>query len=719
VSPCTSTVRRVTSEHSASDLHDSEFHDPELHDPELHDRALNLLRRLTCRADAEFHPGQWEAVRALAADRSRVLVVQRTGWGKSAVYFLATRLLRDAGAGPTILISPLLALMRNQIEAAERMGVVARTINSSNQGEWSEAVAQLQNNEVDLLLISPERLANARFREQVLDAVGPSAGLVVVDEAHCISDWGHDFRPDYRRVRSILNLLPVGVPVLACTATANDRVVSDIVDQLGNRLVVERGSLARSGLALAVVDLPSSTHRLAWLAQVIPTLEGTGIVYCLTKRDAENVAGWLAANGIEAACYTGDSDGRPELERRLLANELKVLVATSALGMGFDKPDLAFVIHYQAPGNVVAYYQQVGRAGRQLDRSVGVLLRGSEDADIQDWFISRAFPTREEAEAVVTVLEGRDGFTSIAQIEREVNVRPSRIELLMKNLEVDGAVVADGRRYQRTPRPWVYDDARVQGITTLRREEQAQMLEYGTDAAECRMAFLGRALDDPNPAPCGVCDLCAGTVLPRVADPALSRRAVTYLRNRPIVIEPRKQWPDRTKIPEDRRLSVGRALGGWSDGAWGDLVRTGQHLGQFDDELVSALADLVALEWSPDPCPCWVTFVPSPARSNAATQPDVLGEFAERLSRRLGLPLVAAVHRCRETSAQRMMENSARQFANVHGAFEVGGELPAGPALLIDDVVGSRWTITEVGALLRDAGCPSVYPLALAVMGNS
>ena len=677
----------------------------------VEDRALALLHQLTGRADARFHDGQLEAIEALVADRRRVLVVQRTGWGKSAVYFIATRLLRDDGAGPTLLVSPPLALMRNQIEAAERMGVRARTINSSNVGEWTAVIDELDAGEVDLLLISPERMANRRFRDQVLDAVGPRAGLVVVDEAHCISDWGHDFRPDYRRIRRVLDLLPRSVPVLACTATANDRVVDDVVHQLGDDLVVLRGPLGRDGLALSAVDLPSPARRLAWLATVVPRLEGTGIIYCLTVRDVATVAGWLRSRGIAVAGYTGASDDREATERALLDNEVKAVVATSALGMGFDKPDLAFVVHYQAPGSPIAYYQQVGRAGRQLDRSHAVLLRGAEDRDIQDWFISRAFPAPAEAGQVLGVLEASDGFVTLAQLEARVNVAPSRIELLMKNLEVDGAVVADGRKYQRTANPWTYDEARVEAVTELRRAEQAQMAVVAGDEVDCRMAELRRLLDDPDGGPCGVCDRCVGPTLPTEVDEALAREASAYLRRHPVTIEPRKRWSDGTKLPDEERIEPGRAVCRWNDGGWGDLVRRNKRDdGRFDDELVDAAADLVD-EWGPDPAPTWVTAVPS--RRHPALVPDV----AARIADRLGLPFVEVLAQGRDTRAQHTRQNSAQQHGNVAGAFTVTAELPSGPVLLVDDTVESRWTLTEVGAVLRRAGCPAVLPLALANAG--
>ena len=374
-------------------------------------RAGELLRDLAG-PEAEFRTHQLEAVRDLVDDRARVLCVQRTGWGKSAVYFLAAALLRERGAGPALIVSPLLALMRNQIAAAERLGIRAHTVNSTNREAWGEVRSLLEADAVDLLLISPERLDNPQFRTEMLPLFSERVGLLVIDEAHCISDWGHDFRPDYRRLEEMLERLPDGVAVLCTTATANDRVVADVEEQLrvdGAGLRTYRGPLGRSSLRFEVVELPGQADRLAWLATWLPQLPGSGIVYTLTKRDAELVADWLSGRGIAAAAYSGEieSDRRVEVEERLLSNELKAVVATSALGMGYDKPDLGFVVHYQAPGSVIAYYQQVGRAGRGIDRAEVVLLRGAEDRRIQDFFIQQAFPPRELVDARARVIWAR------------------------------------------------------------------------------------------------------------------------------------------------------------------------------------------------------------------------------------------------------------------------------------------------------------------------
>ena len=675
--------------------------------------AEALLRRLTGTDDATFRAGQWEAIERLVSGRARVLVVQRTGWGKSAVYFIATRLLRQGGSGPTLLVSPLLALMRNQLEMARRSGVRAETIHSDNSTEWAEIEARIRQNEVDLLLVSPERLNNLHFRAEVLPALTRAVGLLVVDEAHCISDWGHDFRPDYRRIQRVIEVLPSNVPVLCTTATANDRVVADIVAQLGEDLLVERGPLEREGLALAVMELPEPARRLAWLAEQLPSMPGSGIVYCLTVRDAEQVAAWLRTREVNARAYTGEADSadRVSIEQELISNDVKVVVATSALGMGFDKPDLTFVIHYQSPGSPIAYYQQVGRAGRALEASMGALLAGREDADIQDWFIRTAFPSREQAEQVVGLLKEAAQPMTLQAIEAAVNVRHTRLELMLKILEVEGAVERANGRWLRTLRPWTYDEERVQRVTAARRAEQASMFAYASTAG-CRMEFLRRQLDDKAAGACGLCDRCRSWSLDVPLDPQIVAEAAAFLRQRPIELEPRKRWPGvgtaRGNIPEELRNRTGRALSSYNDGGWGTVVKEVKYGGTgLPDELVEATAEMVR-RWQPDPAPGWIAYVPS------CRHPDLVPDVAGRLAARLALPVEDVVRRVRDCRPQKEMENSAQQFRNVYGALEVVGPVMKLPVLLVDDIIDSGWTLTVIGAALREAGSGPVYPLVLA-----
>ena len=573
-------------------------------------RAEALLTELAGPA-ATFRPHQLEAVRDLVDEHARVLCVQRTGWGKSAVYFLATRLLRDEGAGPALIVSPLLALMRNQIAAAQRLGIRAHTINSTNRAAWEEVRQLLADDAVDLLLISPERLNNPQFRETMLPLFAERVGLLVVDEAHCISDWGHDFRPDYRRLAEMLERLPEGVAVLATTATANDRVVADVEEQLRTGhaaapLRTYRGPLGRSSLRLEVVELAAQADRLAWLAARLPELEGSGIVYTLTKRDADVVADWLNGHGVPAEAYSGEveAERRIAVEERLLGNELKAVVATSALGMGYDKPDLGFVVHYQAPGSVIAYYQQVGRAGRAVGHADAVLLRGAEDRRIQDFFIEQAFPPRDVVARVLEALEaaGEDGMT-IPALSGVVNLGRGRLEAMLKVLDVEGAVARAGSAWVALPgADWSYDGERYAAVTALRRAEQAAMARFGADG-RCLMRALQEELDDPEPADCGRCAVCTAPRFDGPLDPDLVRQAALHLRSRPLVLEVKKMAPGpdggMKKLPDDVRAEEGRALARLGDGGWDPVVQAGRRAGRFDDELVEAAAEAVR-RWGVD-----------------------------------------------------------------------------------------------------------------------
>jgi len=680
--------------------------------------AVDRLRALTADPQAAFRADQLEAISDLVADRARVLCVQRTGWGKSAVYFVATALLRESGAGPTLIVSPLLALMRNQIAAAQRLGLRARTINSTNREEWDEVRRELAAGTIDLLLISPERLNNPRFRDDMLPLFAASVGLLVIDEAHCISDWGHDFRPDYRRVRDMLDALPEQVAVLGTTATANDRVVGDVLEQLaGGRpepLRSYRGALARTSLRLEALELPRPAQRLAWLVEHLPSLPGSGIVYTLTKRDAEQVAAFLTANGIAAAPYSGDQETpeRVAIEDRLLRNELKAVVATSALGMGYDKADLTFVVHFQAPGSAVSYYQQVGRAGRGVDHADVVLLRGGEDRRIQDYFIEQAFPAQERVNAVLAELSaaGDEGRTT-RELMGVVNLGAGRIEAMLKVLDVEGAVQRAGSRWRAVPgADWVYDARRYTQVTALRRGEQEAMAAFGTDG-RCLMRTLQEQLDDPAPQDCGRCSVCTQPRFGQPPDPGLVELAQRHLRSRPLELEVRKMAPDATgamrKIPADALTEPGWALARIGDGGWWPAVERGLRAGRWDDEIVVALADVVR---GADIPVGWVTSVPSTRLG------DLCADAAQRLARELAVPHVALVARSEARPPQRDMANAVQQTANVRGAFTIADRPPPGTGLMLDDLRFSGWTLAMVGGQLRRAGADAVVPLALATL---
>jgi ATP-dependent DNA helicase RecQ len=503
------------------------------------------------------------------------------------------------------------------------------------------------------------------------------------------------------------------VPVLCTTATANDRVVADVEEQLSigraASLRTYRGPLGRTSLRFEVVDLPGQADRLAWLAANLPQLPGSGIVYTLTKRDSELVAEWLNGHGVAAEAYSGDSatEDRVAVEERLLRNDLKAVVATSALGMGYDKPDLGFVVHYQAPGSVIAYYQQVGRAGRAIEHAEVVLLRGREDRRIQDFFIEQAFPRRELVERVLTRLEASDASTN--ELMAEVNLGKGRVEAMLKVLDVEGAVARDGSRWRAdSGSGWVYDAERYERITALRRREQAAMAQLGADG-RCIMRALQEELDDPAPADCGRCSVCAGPRHDGPLDPELVREAALHLRSRPLVLEVKKMAPDpegaMRKIPEAVRAEEGRALARLGDGGWDPLVQAGRKAGRFDDELVAAAAETVKT-WGI--APAWVAAIPS-RRSG-----ELVPAFARALAERLGIAYADVLERVTDGPPQREMANSHQQVANVRGAFAVTTPPPPGAGLLVDDIRFSGWTLAMVAGQLRGKGAAAVHPLALS-----
>ncbi|MBZ5735482.1 DEAD/DEAH box helicase [Nocardioides sp. TRM66260-LWL] len=692
------------------------------------------LRALVGRDDAVLRDDQWTAIQALAAQHRRALVVQRTGWGKSAVYFVATLLLRTRGAGPTVIVSPLLALMRNQIAAAERAGIRAATINSTNIEEWSGVEQAVRAGELDVLLVSPERLNNPGFRDEVLPRLAATCGLLVVDEAHCISDWGHDFRPDYRRIRTLLGDLPDGIPVLATTATANARVTADVAEQLGTDVLVLRGSLDRDSLRLAVVRLTTAEQRLAWLADHLAEQPGSGIVYCLTVAATAEVADYLRSRGHAVAAYSGQTEPteRQALEADLAAGRVKALVATSALGMGYDAP-LGFVVNLGAPSSPVSYYQQVGRAGRALppgQTASVVLLPSTEDRDIWAYFASLAFPREEVVRQTLDVLAAEGAPLSTAALETRVDLSRSRLEQMLKVLDVDGAVRRVKGGWESTGRPWTYDAERYARVREAREREQAAMLAYlATD--RCRMRFLREQLDDPEAVDCGRCDVCGGFApATSVSDDALVE-ARERLARPGVPIEPRKMWPTGLSalgIGLKGRLSSGadegRAIARLTDLGYGPALRA-LFAGDPGDPGEPGDPDARGPESVPVPLvrallavlDDWRPPVDAIVAVESASRPALVADLADGLSRYLRVPVVGrfAIVDSSVRPGQGAT-NSAQRVAAVSRRFALQADVPSGASvLLVDDRVGTGWTLTLAARALLDAGAGRVLPVALAL----
>ena len=699
--------------------------------------AEKILRALVGRDDAVLRDDQWEAIEALVVDRRRALVVQRTGWGKSAVYFVATGLLRAQGSGPTLIVSPLLALMRNQVDAAARAGITAHTINSSNTEEWEVVEAALATSSVDVLLISPERLNNPDFRDRVLPPLAAQIGMLVVDEAHCVSDWGHDFRPDYRRIRDALTRLRPDVPVLATTATANQRVVDDVAEQLSvgvdgatYDVLVQRGTLERESLRLGVLRLDRPRTGSGWLAEHLGDLPGSGIIYTLTVAATEDVAAFLRSAGHDVLAYSGRTDTaeRLDAEAALVENRVKALVATSALGMGFDKPDLGFVVHVGAPQSPIAYYQQVGRAGRAVANADVLLLPGREDEAIWRYFGSLAFPDEDVVRQTLDVLADAGRPLSTAALETRVPLRRARLEMMLKVLDVDGAA----RRVQGGWRPPAGRGRTTASATpgSSRPGPTSSRRCAGTSpAASCRMELLRQELDDPFAEPCGRCDVCAGPWYPTTVSDGAAATARASIDRPGVDLEERTTWPTgmaalgidvKGRIAERERAAPGRAVARLSDIGWGtrlrELVGPGSTDAEASPRVIGAVVDVLK-GWGWERRPVAVVAMPSRSR------PLLVASVAERISSIGKLPLLGSLAYERGGPTGSRGGNSAHRLAAVWDRIVVPPDVAAaladlaGPVLLVDDLADSRWTLTVAARALRRAGAAEVLPFVLAIDG--
>ncbi|WP_262852162.1 RecQ family ATP-dependent DNA helicase [Mumia quercus] len=676
---------------------------------------------------AQLRDDQLSAVAALSEPRARVLVVQATGWGKSAVYWVATAIRRAEGAGTTLVVSPLLSLMRDQVAAAARAGLRAETLNSSNIEEWSRIEEALRAGEVDVLLVSPERLANPGFGRRVLDALAGRIGLLVVDEAHAVSDWGHDFRPDYRRVSDVLQRLNPDTPVLATTATANARVTADVAAQLGDETLVLRGPLARSSLELSVVDRLSPLQRYAWVVDHLPTLPGSGIVYVLTVADADRLASAIRAvhgSAAPVAAYTGQLEAaeRERLEDALRRNEVKALVATSALGMGYDKPDLGFVVHVGAPPSPVSYYQQVGRAGRALDHAHAVLLPSSADDGVWDYFATATIPVADQVERLLSAMADAtpDAPATVVGLEAETGLRRGRVELMLKQLAVDEVTERVERGWVRTGREWSYDAEHYEGVVAVRRREADIMRAY-TRGERCLMQLLQESLDDPEAAPCGRCSVCRGTLpdgLAAAPQPDTVRAVAAVLRRRDNVLEPRKMWPggafgSRGRIGPDRLVEPGRAVIHADAPEWREVVHSVfSSDAPAPEELRDACVGVLA-RWKED----WRARPEVAVDLAAAGFPVLTASVADHLAQvgRLGRSTVPVAPSALRGDLRDL--TSADEATLWRDAVPVPPETAAAVAgrtvLLVVDATASQWPITVVGGALRGAGATAVLPLLI------
>lgn len=677
-------------------------------DNQIYKKSYDIIKSLYGE-NASFRDGQYEAIEATMT-KKRTLVVQKTGWGKSLVYFSCTKMLREQNKGATLVVSPLLVLMQNQLESAKKLGLKCDALNSDTRDRRNEILQGLKNNEIDLVLITPETL----FTEDVQKSLGEiKIGLLVIDECHCISDWGHDFRQEYGKLREVISFLPPNVPILATTATANNRVISDLEKQLGNDVFVSRGPLTRQSLSIQVLNMPSKVERYAWILENINKLEGSGIIYCLTQRDCDYLADFLNKNGISAMPYYSSETKNEEnklAEEKFQRNEIKAIVATIKLGMGYDKGDISFIIHYQMPSNIVSYYQQIGRAGRNIDRAYTFLMYGKEDMDIINYFINTAFPTKDETDKIIDIIGDNDGI-KLYQLESALNMRKNRLLKAIGFLLNDGFIRKDKSNYYLTPKMYFYDNEKYEKITEIRKKEAEQILKLAT-LKGCYSKYIVNCLDDYTATECGNCSNCLKReLLPEKVSLKAKEIASEYIDRQSLIIEPRKRWAfsDVTAMSMIKYINKeGICLSKYGEIGYGELVKRDKYSKEkrFCQELVGKSAEVLKPLVKEQGIK-YITFVPS-------LRSDIVEDFTKRLAQSLNIEAVDLLDKM-DARPQKLMENGSYQCSNAYKSFKVKDNAQAPDKLiLVDDVVDSKWTLTVCGYRLMENGANEVYPFALA-----
>lgn len=676
---------------------------------EIFNRATEIIKKLYG-IDARFRPGQYEAIEATILNR-RTLVVQRTGWGKSLVYFVCTKLLRERGEGVSLVVSPLLVLMQNQMDAAEKIGLKCDALNNKTADRRDEILNAMVDSNVDMVFVTPETLFRDDVQQRIKDI---KIGMFVIDEAHCISDWGHDFRLEYFRLKDVISQLPKTVPILGTTATANDRVVADLKEQFGGDVYVSRGPLSRDSLWIQVLDLPNKVDRYAWILENINKIPGSGIIYCLTQRDCDYLADFLNKNGISARAYYSRSNEADKIntdaEEAFRHNKIKTLVSTIKLGMGYDKGDIAFVIHFQMPKNIVSYYQQIGRAGRNIDKAYVLLMCGKEDERISRYFIDTAFPSEKEARLVIDNLMELEG-ASADQLCANINIKYSRVTKTLAFLKNDGFIYKEHSKYYVSPKPFYYDKEHFAEITEIRYRELEQMRQIrNTD--ECYSKYIVSRLDDDTACDCGHCSNCLGRNL--ISDEgsfAAKQKAAEYIDGMLLKIEPRKKWKV-SRVTRDTKIKYinqeGICLSKYGDPGFGELVARGKYSSQerFCDELVGKSAEVLRPLILRENIK-YISCVPS-------LRSKIVMDFTKRLADEMNLQYLELLKKS-NSLPQKKMENSSFQCENAFTSFSAieGASVPK-KIILVDDIVDSRWTLTVCGYRLMENGCNEVYPFALA-----
>ncbi len=645
-----------------------------------------------------FYDEQWNAIERLLSGK-RVLVIEKTGFGKSLCYqFTATQL-----PGMAIIFSPLIALMRDQVAYLQSIGIPSECVNSGQTPEKNTRILEeARQGKIKILYITPERQENRRWQEIVKQL---DLSMVVVDEAHCISVWGHDFRPAFRRIINLVQLLPETLPVLATTATATQRVAEDIMTQMGENISLIRGDLLRENLNLRVVNVDSEDAKMEWLAEFFRNQEGTGLIYTGRRADTDLYASWLKHIGISATNYNAglDRELRKEIEEGLKSNRWRCVVSTNALGMGIDKPDIRFIIHTQIPASPTHYYQEIGRAGRDGLPTEIALLYNPEDKDLPEYFIRNSRPAIKNYLRAIEALKQEPLGTY--DLTRRTNLTRTQVGVILNDLVDQGIVcqVAFGgsRKYEYQSNAPFLDIRPFEKLRRFKFGELKKMIEYA-ESSNCRMDYLCRYLGDTSVGRCGKCD----NDLNRRHQATITDGGREKIRD---------FW--NTYFPE---LKVGSSRSNLVDGiasSYYGVSNVGaiihhckyENGGHFPDYLLVQTLRAYRKHFGREEFDL-VVYVP-PTESG-----DLVEIFAKRVAKNLHFSVSDGLKKMRVTKPQKVFQNSVLKRDNVKEAFyyENPSDIRGKSILVVDDILDSGATIKEIGRAFTKLGAAKIAPLVIA-----
>ena len=654
---------------------------------------------------AQFHNAQWAAIEKIL-NKERVLMIQKTGFGKSLCYqFPATQL-----NGLTIVFSPLIALMRDQVNSLNKKGIVAKCINSNQTPEENEQILEdAKKGKIKILYIAPERQGNMSWQETVREI---KVAMVVVDEAHCISQWGHDFRPDFRRIVDLVNILPKDVPVLAVTATATKRVQDDIQEQIGKNMTVLRGDLQRENLRLFVVKVKSENEKKIRIAEFLQHCKGSGLIYTGTRVNTQEYADWLKFVGIDAEMYNASLEGeeRIRIEQGLKENRWKAIVATNALGMGIDKPDIRFIIHTQMPQSPIHYYQEIGRAGRDGNSSDVILFYNENvnkdgvpyDKMLPLSFINGAKPKIADYKRVINALKNAPlGERGVMQ---ELNMKQTPVRTILADLlEQNIAVRNNDNKYEYRFDAPELDTKSFEELRQSKMIDLDAMMGY-IETTGSRMDYLRKYLGDAITVSSENCDNTnLADYMPKRYSEAMWLKLRDFKQD---------YFPEIAK-KKTSKLEPGFALANYSleDGEVGKMVHNCKYegAGDFPDDIVRRMVRMIQKKMMGNKIDM-LLYVP-PTESG-----DLVKNLAVKVGELLGIPVCHNLKKMRPTTAQKIPQNAILKRKNVEDAFDFDSPeiLEGKSVLLLDDIYDSGATMNEIAKMLKEKGAATITPVVIA-----